>query len=330
MNRVWGQRGPKGFAWRRIAAAILVLVLAGTATACSPRSEDWSSARYVIAGGGSNGLYFAYGSELAAELSASLDVRLEAAETAGSVDNLLRVSSGEALLGFAQGDAAADAVAGTGPFDEPMPVQAIARLYDEYLHVVVRADSPIDSLEDLAGRRVSLGAENSGVNVIASRVLHAADVDVAAIDDPQLDLRESISALESSDIDGFFWVGGIPTPGISQLAETTPVRLLPVEQSWVNTVNARYSDAYRPSDFPIGLYGLDASQPTMAVPNYLVTSSETPDGMVGDVLEGLFDARTRIARRVPAAALLDLRQAIFSGPVALHPGAIAYYRGQRD
>lgn len=323
-------RGPRGARWGRIAAAVLVLLMAGASSACAVRSEDWSSARYVIAGGGSNGLYFAYGSELAAELSSSLDVRMEVAETAGSVDNLLRVSSGEALLGFAQGDAAADAVAGAGPFDEPMPVQAVARLYDEYLHVVVRADSPIDSLDDLAGRRVSLGAENSGVNVIASRVLDAADVDAATIEDPELDLSESISALERSDIDGFFWVGGIPTPGISQLAETTPVRLLPIEQGWVNAVNARYSDAYRPSDFPIGLYGLDASQPTMAVPNYLVTSSETPDGMVRDVLESLFDGRTRIARNVPAAALLDLRQAIFSGPVDLHPGAVAYYRGQRD
>lgn len=330
MNGVQGRRDPKISPWRGVTAAILVLVMAGAATACSPRSEKWSSVQYVIAGGGSNGLYFAYGSELAAELSSSLDVPMEAAETAGSVDNLLRVSSGEALLGFAQGDAAADAVAGTGPFDEPLPVQAVARLYDEYLHVVVRADSPIDSLEDLAGRRVSLGAENSGVNVIASRVLHAADVDVAGIDDPRLDLRESISALERSDIDGFFWVGGTPTPGIAQLAETTPVRLLPIEQTWVDAVNADYSDAYRSSDFPIGLYGLNASQPTMAVPNYLVASSETPDGMVRDVLEVLFDARTRIARSVPAAALLDLRQAIFSGPVALHPGAIAYYRGQRD
>ena len=108
------------------------------------------------------------------------------------------------------------------------------------------------------------------------------------------------------------------------------MRLVPIEQSWVNTVNARYSDAYRPSDFPIGLYGLDAPQPTMAVPNYLMTSSDTPDGMVEDILGGLFDARIRIAQNVPAAALLDLRQAIFSGPVDLHPGAIAYYRGQRD
>ncbi|MFJ4999379.1 TAXI family TRAP transporter solute-binding subunit [Microbacterium sp. NPDC088619] len=324
------RHGMRGARCRRIAAAAAVLVLAGTSSACSARSAEWGDSQYEIAGGGSNGVYYAYGAEVARELSESLGVSAAVAETAGSVDNLVRVSSGEALLGFAQGDAAADAVAGAGAFDEALPVQAVARLYDEYLHVVVRADSDIVELGDLAGKTVSLGAENSGVNVIAARALDAAEVDITSIEDPQLDLSESISALEGSSIDGFFWVGGIPTPGIAELAKTAPVRLVPVEQSWVTAINTRYSDAYRPSDFPVGLYGLDESVPTMAVPNYLVTSSDTPDGVVRDVLTSLFDARTEIAQRVPVASLLDRRQAIFTGPVDLHPGAIEYYRDQRD
>lgn len=324
------RRGNRHARWRRIAAAVAVLVIAGASSACSTRSDEWGDSQYAIAGGGSNGVYYAYGAEVARALSGSLGVRVEVAETAGSVDNLLRVSSGQALLGFAQGDAAADAVAGAGAFDEALPVRAVARLYDEYLHVVVRADSDIVDLGDLAGKTVSLGAENSGVNVIAARALHAAEVDIASIADPQLDLSASISALEGSGIDGFFWVGGIPTPGIAELATTTPVRLVPVEQTWVTAINTRYSDAYRPSDFPVGLYGLDESVPTMAVPNYLVTSSDTPDGIVRDVLTSLFDGRTDVAQRVPVASLLDRRQAIFTGPVDLHPGAIEYYRDQRD
>ena len=217
------RRGNRHARWRRIAAAVAVLVIAGASSACSTRSDEWGDSQYAIAGGGSNGVYYAYGAEVARALSGSLGVRVEVAETAGSVDNLLRVSSGEALLGFAQGDAAADAVAGAGAFDEALPVRAVARLYDEYLHVVVRADSDIVDLGDLAGKTVSLGAENSGVNVIAARALDAAEVDIASIADPQLDLSASISALEGSGIDGFFWVGGIPTPGIAELAKTTPV-----------------------------------------------------------------------------------------------------------
>lgn len=314
----------------RFLAAALVLVTAALATGCGVRSDEWPGERVTIAGGGADGVYFAYGSRLAEELSVRFDLDVAAEQTAGSVDNLLRVAAGEALLGFAQGDAAADAVAGVGAFVEPLPVQAVARLYDEYLHVVVREDSDIDELADLAGRTVSLGAENSGVNVIASRVLDAADVDVASIDDPQLALADSISALEDSTIDGFFWVGGIPTPGIAELARTTPVRLVPIEQGWVADVNERYSHAYRQADLPVGLYGIEESEPTLAVPNYLVTASATPDGVVRDVLDGLFGARTSIAHDVPVAAFLDRTQAIFTGPVPLHPGAIDYFRSQRE
>ncbi|WP_435745928.1 TAXI family TRAP transporter solute-binding subunit [Microbacterium sp. PMB16] len=314
---------------RRIAAGLVSLLVLCALAACSTRASEWSDEEYVIAGGGSTGVYFDYGTHLAADLSGTLDIRMVADETAGSVDNLLRVGSGEAVIGFAQGDAAADAVAGTGAFDEPLKVQAVARLYDEYVHVVVRGDSEIDGIADLAGRSASLGAENSGVNVIAGRVLDAAGVDVASVRNPQLDLSASIQAMERGEIDGFFWVGGLPTPGIAALAERMPVRLLPIEQEWVNEVNDRYSHAYRPADVPAGMYGLEASASTMAVPNYLVTAESTPPAVVRDILAGLFDARSRIAHEVPAAALLDRRQAIFTGPVALHPGAVEYYRDLR-
>lgn len=314
---------------RRIVAGVLSLVLVGALAACSQRASEWTDAEYTIASGGSTGVYYGYGSRLADELSASLDIRMVAQETAGSVDNLLRVSSGDALIGFAQGDAAADAVSGTGAFDEPLEVQALARLYDEYVQVVVRGDSAIEDIGDLAGRTISLGAENSGVNVIAARVLDAAGVDIEAVRNPQLDLGESIGAMERGEIDGFFWVGGLPTPGVTELAERSSVRLLPIEQDWVDEVNERYSHAYRPADVPAGTYGLAASAPTMAVPNYLVTASSTPDGVVRDVLAGLFDARLRIAADVPTAARLDRRSAIFTGPVPLHPGAVDYYRDLR-
>ena len=315
---------------RRAVAVLTAVVLAAGLSGCDQRSGDWGDGAHVIAGGSATGVYFAYGSRLAEELTAEIGVPVTAAETAGSVDNLLRVASGEALLGFAQGDAAADAVNGTGAFDEPLPVEAVARLYDEYLHIVVRGDSDVRSVADLSGRRISLGAENSGVHVIAGRVLEAAGVEESSVDDPQLDLTASIRAMEDGGIDGFFWVGGLPTPGIEELSGNMSVRLLPVQRAWVNAVNSAYSDAYRPADLPVGTYGLTEAAPTMAVPNYLITASSTPDGVVRDVLDGLFDSRSPLAKDVPAAALLDRRQAIFTEPVRLHPGAVDYYRDKRD
>jgi len=314
---------------RIVAAAVAVLALLAV-SGCASRASDWTDRTYAIAGGSPTGVYYDYGGRIADAMSDALGISMQVDQTAGSLDNLRRVGSGEALLGFAQADAAADAEMGTGAFDEPLPIVAIARLYDEYLHVVVRGDSDIDAITDLAGATVSLGARDSGVNVIATRVLDAAGVDIAAVHDPQLGLSDSIAAMRSGTIDGFFWVGGLPTPGIEELAASQPVRLLPIERTWVSAVNERYANAYRSADLPVGTYGLTESAPTMAVPNYLITASSTPDGVVRDVLTTLFDARQQIATRVPAAALLDRRQAIFTSPVDLHPGAIGFYRGTRE
>ena len=107
------------------------------------------------------------------------DVEATAEVTAASVENLDFLAQGSADLAFSLADTAADAVAGRERFPSPLPVCALASLYDNVTHVVVDADGPVRTLADLRGRRVSLGAPNSGTEVIAARVLRAAGLDPA-------------------------------------------------------------------------------------------------------------------------------------------------------
>lgn len=307
-----------------VLALLALLGLAG----CSGASNS-DGMRYRIAGGGPSGLYYNYGAGLAEVLQRELGVDIEVIETEGSVDNLLRVDSGEAILGFAQGDTAVDALAGEGAFDEPLSVKAVARVYDEYVHIVVPAESELDHVSDLEGRRVSLGARGSGVQVIATRVLHAFGVDLGSIENPELALSESIDALQRGEIDGFFWVGGLPTPGVEALADEMPLRLLSIDPDTVERVNSAHVGVYRLAEFPVGVYGIEVPTVTMTVPNYLITSADAPDALIRDATRELFDSRTEIARRVSVAELLDRRQAIFTGPMELHPGAVEFYRDAR-
>lgn len=305
----------------KVAAALLAIL---GAIGCGAPAES-ADQEYRIAGGGTTGVYYSYGDQLAGALRDGLDIDISVAETEGSVDNLLRVGSGDALLGFAQGDAAADAIAGAGAFDEPLTVQAVGRVYDEYVHIVVPEGSDVRRIADLAGRRVSLGAENSGVQVIATRVLDASGVDIDEIDNPSLGPDASIEALLEGEIDGFFWVGGLPTPGVEQLAEAMPIRLLPIGPGTVEQVNAGHAGVYGLSDFPVGTYGIETPIETMTVPNYLIVAEEAPPDLVHDVTRVLFESRSAITAVVPAAQFLDRRQAIFTAPVELHPGAARYY-----
>lgn len=308
-----------------VAAALIVLGVAG----CAPSRPSWTEHPLRIAGGSVTGVYYDYGTQLAKVLRRDLDVDAQVIETNGSVDNLHLVGAGQAQLGFAQSDAIADAVAGTGDFDRALPIRAAARLYDEYVHVVVRADSGIRSISELAGRTVSLGGTGSGVSVVARRVLEASQVPAGRVRDVGLGLDASIAALTDGRIDAFFWVGGLPTPGIERLAGRLPIRLLSIGPDVVERADAAHAGVYRSAEFPVGTYGSDESTVAMTVPNYLVTSADVPDALVRDVLAELFSARAEVARSVPAAALLDRRLAIFTDPIELHPGAAEYYRDSR-
>lgn len=307
-----------------IAALLLVAVL--LASGCAPPQPSWAQRPIRLAGGSATGVYYDYGQRLAEILSADVDADVRFLETNGSVDNLRRIGAGDAELGFAQSDVVADAVSGTGEFDEPLPIRAVARLYDEYVHVVVRADSDIRSISGLAGRRVSLGARGSGVSVVAKRVLAASGIGDEAIDDRQLGLDASIAALDGTRIDAFFWVGGLPTPGIERLAAEREIRLLSIDADAVERAGLAHPGVYRPAEFPVGAYGSEQPTSAMTVPNYLVGSADVPDDLVREVLDVLFSSRVEIAGDVPAAALLDRRLAIFTDPIPLHPGAIEYYR----
>ncbi len=306
----------------RLLAALAAVALAGCASA--PPAPQVT--QFELAGGVRGGIYAGYGTQLAGMLSRELGVQVSAVTTDGSLDNLARVGSGEALIGFAQSDTAADAIAGTGPFSEPLPIAALARLYEEYVHVVVRADSTLTRLSELPGHRISLGAPNSGVAAATARVLHAAGVDGATIDNPGLGLDDSLAALRAGEIEGFFWVGGLPTPGLHEISQDIPIRLLSVDQKLVERLNAQYGGVYRTAEFPAGLYGRDEVTVTMTVPNYLIVAQDAPDQLVTDVLEAVFRTRAELARDTPTAALLDRRLAIFTAPLELHPGAVAYYR----
>ncbi|CAM3706354.1 TAXI family TRAP transporter solute-binding subunit [Isoptericola cucumis] len=289
--------------------------------------DPWEGSRpdsLVVTTGGTSGIYHGYGVAVGDVLSQE-QVPVDVLDSGGSVENLQRVADGTAQLGFSAADAVADAVAGRGAFDEPLPLCALARVYDDFVHLVVREDSPVRTIEDLAGRTVSLGAPRSGTALIAHRLLDAAGVEQDDLDGRSLGLAESIDALRSGDVDAFFWSGGLRTPGIDRLAESAPVRLVPLGEI-VEDVRARHGSGYRHGVVPQGMYGSTEEVATLAVPNFLVVRADMPDPVARMLVTTLFDARSQVARTVPAAAHLDRARAIFTEPLDLHPGAMEYYR----
>lgn len=180
--------------------------------------------RVGIATGNATGVYYALGTAYAEQLPQATGGKVTgtAAETGASVQNIQQLVAGRYAVAFSLADTAADAVRGTGAFDgERQPVAALARIHTNYTQVIVRAGAGINTVADMRGKRISTGSPRSGMEVIANRLLRAAGLDPAKdIAAQRLDLAKTVDGIKDGSVDGLFWSGGLPTPGITDLLTT--------------------------------------------------------------------------------------------------------------
>ena len=310
----------------RAAATVLgllvaVLIVPGCTAAEPPRIDN-----LVIATGGRGGVYYALGEALAGAARERWSARVDVRVTAASVENLHLVAEGQADVGFTTVDSAALALTGEPPFEAPLPLVALAGLYDDYLQIVVPAAGPVHSVADLRGRRVSTGSTGSGTEIVAARILGTAGIDVDRdIVRKRFSAATSAEALRSGQIDAFFFTGGLPTPAVADLARQLPIRLLSVPDEVV-ALQQRYGDFYLARSIPATIYGLDAEVATLGIPNVLVVRRTMSDEMAYQLTSLLFESKTELIAAHEEARRLDARSALATFPIELHHGSARYYR----
>jgi TRAP transporter TAXI family solute receptor len=315
-----------------VTAAVLACAITVVAVDRPGQNGNYRHGQITILTGGTQGIYYYYGQQLAKAINERLPgVHAEVLSTAASVDNMLRVARGPNIFAFTAADAASAALGGKAPlFAAPVPIRALARLYDDYIHLVVRADAPVHDITDLRDMRVSIGSNGSGTQLIADRLLGVARVTLDPSKTQRLGIDASVAALEHGQIDAFFWSGGLPTAGITALSQVSPIRLVPLGQLAGPLHNIDW--AYRSETIPGDTYPL-AKDPqdvaTVAVPDLIVTRADTDPGLVEAVTRILFEARDEIAIQVPVANALDRRVAISTMPIDLDEGAMRYYRDSK-
>jgi TRAP transporter TAXI family solute receptor len=230
--------------------------------------------------------------------------------------------------------AAADAVGAYEVDGKPgaAGLRGVARLYDDYVQLIVPRDSDIDSVTDLRGKRVAIGPNRSGVRLIANRVLTAAGIDPKkAIEPVAAGIDTGPDLLRRGKIDAFFWSGGLPTDGLKDLAKNYAFRFVPIEASLVAKMHEE-GDAtryYRATNMPESAYPTiqrGATVPTIAVSNLLMTRKDVNARLTEWITKTVIKSRDGIGKRVHSAQLVDLRTAIYTDPLVLHEGARRYYR----
>ncbi|MEU7530888.1 TAXI family TRAP transporter solute-binding subunit [Saccharothrix sp. NPDC042600] len=268
-----------------------------------------STAGLRIAAGEKGGLYYDFATLLAAQLPGVV------VETQGSLSNLELLRDGGAQIALALADSARTA-------DPALELRALGRVYENYLQLVVREDDPAQTVMDLAGRRVSLGAAGSGASLSGERMLATTGLD-RSVRVEHLRLAEAAQALAEGGIDALLWSGGVPTPTLARLPR---IRLLPLA-GLLGGLRAAHGSVYEQVPVPVGVYGAVREVPTIGVANLLVCRASLPDEVAAEVTRTLV---SRAAALVPEQALgtqfLDVRSLIGTAGLPLHPGAAETYR----
>jgi TRAP transporter TAXI family solute receptor len=319
---------------RHLHSTLARLALAGAASLvlCLPAAGQQQN-RISITTGGTGGVYYPLGGGMAAILSKYVPGMQATAEvTGGSVDNLKLIGAGKSEVAFSMVDAGWEAYQGIDKFkDNKINARTLMVLYPNKMHVVTIEGTGIAKLSDLKGKRVSTGSAGSGTEIMALRVLEAVGIDGKKdLKQERLGAAESVNAIKDRKIDAFFWVGGLPTAAVTDLAATPGIKIRMIDHDEaVEGMNKTHGPLYAKGVIPAGTYGgQDKANANVDVWNILVTSDKMSDAMAYAIVKTLFEKKPELVAVHKEAQNIDLKYQAVGSPIPFHPGAKKYLEEQ--
>ena len=313
---------------KRLMMTLVAVALFGLATA---QAQD-KKTRISIGTGGTGGVYYPLGGGLAALLSKYVPGLEATAEvTAGSIANLQLIGGGKSEVGFTMADAAWDAYQGLDKFTgKKVALRTLAVFYPNRMHVVTVEGKGINKFTDLKGKRVSTGAPASGTEITAMRLIEAYGLDPNKdMTRERLSVAESVNALKDGKIDALFWVGGVPTPSITDLAATPGVKIKMIDHGdGAENMRKKTGPIYMKNKILAHAYpGQDADSTNIDVWNLLVVPESSDEKLIYEITKTLFEKKDELVRVHKDASFLELaNQTTNASPIPFHPGAMRYFK----
>ncbi|HUP96464.1 MAG TPA: TAXI family TRAP transporter solute-binding subunit [Usitatibacter sp.] len=313
---------------RFIAAFVAAVAAFGLATAGAQQGKT----RISIGTGGTGGVYYPLGGGLASVLSKHVNgVDATAEVTAGSIANLQLIDAGKSEMAFTMADAAWDAFNGLDKFSgKKVPLRTLVVFYPNRMHVVTVEGTGINKFADLKGKRVSTGAPASGTEVMSMRLIEAHGLDPNKdMTRERLSVAESVNALKDGKIDALFWVGGVPTPSITDLA-ATPGKTIKLIDHGAGAENMRkkYGPIYVQNKILASGYpGQKGDTTNVDVWNLLVVPEKSDEQLIYNITKTMFEKKDELVKVHKDASFLDLNnQTTGASPLPFHPGAVRYFK----
>ncbi|MFE4194438.1 TAXI family TRAP transporter solute-binding subunit [Paenarthrobacter sp. NPDC056912] len=299
----------------------------GSTAACSPEERP---KELTVAGGESGGFYLEFATLLADLLQRErVAEQAVALTTGGSLENIQRVLSGEATFAVALADAAAQAAAPGGKSTQSGEgLVALGKVYQNYVHCIVREDSGIRTFADLSGKAAGVGEVGSGTTLTAGRIITAAGLSEPgrALKQVNLGLNQALASLKDGSIDVMIQSGGVPTAPIAAAAQDIGVRLLDISEL-IPATRAQSGFFYDRVLIPANSYGNAPAVWTIGVANLLLCRRDLAGHVVRQTVELLVEqAQDLVPKSSTGVQFLSPETLINTAGVPLHPAAEAAYR----
>lgn len=307
---------------KRILALTMAVVMALGLCACGGSTLN-------MATGGTSGTYYGFAGVVANVLNEAvgdtLNINVEATGASGA--NIDLIDTGADQLAIVQNDVmyyastATDMCEGKDPMDS---FSAVMSCYPEYVQII--ANKNITSIEDLKGKKVSVGDAGSGVEFNARQILAAYGIDIDNdIEKNNQGFADSADSLKNGTIDAAFVVAGYPTTAVSELASTYSFNVLPIDQEHADALMNEYG-FYTYGVIPGNTYKCVAEDvPAVAVMATIIARNDVEEDVIYTLVKGIFDNQDAITEGHAKGAELSVETAVSGIEIPFHPGAIKYF-----
>ncbi|EEG76239.1 TAXI family TRAP transporter solute-binding subunit [Dethiobacter alkaliphilus] len=278
----------------------------------------------VIATGSPGGAYYPLGGAMGEVISRNLEgVRLDAESTNASVENIRLVGNGESDLGMTTENAAYKGVRGEYPYDREYPVQALFQMYSAPLHIIAAGDSGIETMEDMAGKRVSIDAPGSGTEDMARTVLEELGLwdEVNVVNYGQ---QDAAAALRDGNIDAVFWNIAAPAGVVLEVGATQTLRFIPLTDNEMETVMAEHP-YFEQDIIPANTYNdQDEDVAVLSVSNTIIVHEDMDEELAYEITRTIFENLDRLIE-VHSIAQNISHETALETHIDVHSGAERYF-----
>lgn len=324
---------------KAVAVITVLMMLAFCLTGCGGNKADSSNnaqqgaaeTRLIFASGGTSGTYYPVAGAIAQVWANNIEgLTVDVQATGASAENLNLLNQGDAEIAIVQNDVMYYANTATEGFSEAAPNEGFLTLgtvYPEVCQLVVDANAGIETVADLKGKAVSIGAPGSGVESNAKQILAAAGLTTEDIKVQNLDFAESANAIKDKAIVAAFITAGAPTTAVTELATSNDIKVLSLDEATIQSLCENYS-YYTPYTISADVYGAAEDTNTVAVKATIVVKADLDEELVYNLTKGLFENLDAVAEAHAKGAEMSLKGAVEGVSVPLHPGAAKYYQEQ--